>query len=385
MLFLICFSDAWLHTSERRNIYFLVVLIIAACAFISGFSKPRRIALAMFNGFTLWVLILFWMYFFYGLVLVKYNLFPVPYFSVLIITVISLIILFVDIPSKSIVEIFAKVCAVASVVACVFVYVNEWSLIMTGGIRIGNSASGNVNTLALCLGIMSIPIIYNVIIEKKFIYWIPYAIVAMTMIMTGSKKALIYIFLGIIIFTVLKYGIKLQKYILPVLVILVFSYLVFNNEFFYEIIGRRTVNFLDVVGFNINDTSSSVSTSMRLEMYRLSYEAFWQHPIWGGGWYYFSEYSGLRTYSHNNFFELLVTYGMVGFFIYYSMYLWLLIKLLNLFRKDDYAKLFLAILIVVIICDTGAVTFSSGILSYSVLVLIYLYIIKIKHEEDLSV
>jgi O-antigen ligase len=107
-------------------------------------------------------------------------------------------------------------------------------------------------------------------------------------------------------------------------------------------------------------------------------------PIFGGGWFYFSEYSGMGTYSHNNFLELLVTYGIVGFFTYYSMFFKVLLKLKKMYKRDNYAKLLVTMIIIILINDFAAVSFSFNILNYQVLAFGYLYFKDMQKEKKLK-
>jgi O-antigen ligase len=381
ILFLILFSNSVLRNQEHLKLYIGVALIIGIYAFFRGLLKPSRISKTVVSSFAVWLLVLFFMYFFYGVVLTKYNHFDADYFFFMFVVTLVTRLLFIDIHYKTMMEIFIKVCAFASVAVSVYILVNEWSLIISGGTRIGESGSGNVNTVAVYLGIMSIPIIYKVVFERKYNYLIPYSLSIVLMLLTGSKKALLFVVLGPVILLILKNRLRLHKYILPTLTIIVLVFFMFNNEYLYNIIGFRVIDFLGTLGFNIEGAEYSNSTALRLMMYKLGYEAFKSKPIFGGGWFYFSSYSGLGTYSHSNYMELLVTYGIIGFLIYYSMFLTVLVRLKRIIRLNDYAKLLFSMLLLIFINDFAAVSFSFNILNYQVLALGYLFIEGIQKEK----
>ena len=198
------------------------------------------------------------------------------------------------------------------------------------------------------------------------------------MLLTGSKKSLIFIIFSFIIFTVIKYRFKLHRYIIPFLLIMIMLFLVFYIDLFYNIIGKRIIDFIGTLGFNIDGAKYSNSTTLRLLMYKKGIEAFKTKPIFGGGWFYFSNYAGIETYSHSNYIELLVTYGITGFLLYYSMFFYILLKLLKLIKVDKYCKLLFTINVVLLINDLAAVQFSSNILYYLILCFSYLYIMGAK-------
>ena len=70
---------------------------------------------------------------------------------------------------------------------------------------------------------------------------------------------------------------------------------------------------------------------------------------------------GRSTYAHNNYYEILVNFGLVGFFIYYSMYVYLIVKLLRPVFRDgnDVAKLMMTLMAVILICEYGIVLYYS--------------------------
>lgn len=379
-LFLVLFSNAMLRTEEHIKLYIGVSLIICIYAIYRGLVKPSRISRTLVSGCTFWLVVLFSMYFIYGVVLTKYSYFDLDYFFFMFVMILITILLFIDVPFKDLMEILIKVCVFAAVAICLFILVNEWSIIISGGTRIGESGSGNVNTVAVYLGIMSIPCIYKVIFEKKYYYLLPYGLSTAIMLLTGSKKALVFIFCGLLMLSVLKNGIKLHKYILQILLAIVLLSFVLNNDFLYNIIGIRIIDFIGTLGFNIEGANISNSTLLRLMMYKLGYSAFLSKPLFGGGWFYFSYYSGLGTYSHNNYLELLVTYGVLGFSIYYSMFIIVLARLKKIIKVDNHAKLLFTMLIIILINDLAAVSFSYNILNYQVLVFGYLYLKGMRKE-----
>lgn len=373
IFFLILFSICILRNEEHLKLYIGLSILVCIFAFFRGLCKPSRISNAIANGFTFWIIILFSIYFFYGIALTKYDYFNAKYFFFMFVIILVTELLFIDVPAKNTIEIFIRVCAITSVAVSVYILINEWTLIIYGGTRIGESGSGNVNTVAIYLGTMSLPCVYKIICEKKYNYFISYCLSTITMLLTGSKMALLFILLGILILSILKNRIKLHKYILPLLATILLWFLIFNVEYLYNIIGFRVIDFIGSLGFDIEGASYSYSTTSRLQMYKLAYEAFLKKPIFGGGWFYFSVYSGLGTYTHSNVMELLVTYGIIGFIVYYSMFFVVLLKLKKYIKQDGYAKLLFAMIIIILINDFAAVSFSYNILNYQILLFGYLY------------
>lgn len=371
-LFLLLFSSSVLYNEKYLKIYILISILICILAFLRGIKKPYRFIKTIINSFTGWLIILFAMYFYYGLA--STNYFNADYFFFMFIMTLVNMLLFIDIPAKDMMQIFIKACALASVSVCLFIFNNEWPMIFSGTTRIGSTGSGNVNTVAIRLGMMVIPCYYKFYFERNYIYFFPYLIGVITMLLTGSKQSLIFIIMSLTIFTIIRNGFRIHKYIFPLTLIMVVFSAIFYINSLYNIIGKRIIDFIGALGLNIEGAQYSYSTTMRLFMYKKGIEAFKSKPIFGGGWFYFSEYTGLGTYSHSNYIELLVTYGIVGFLLYYSLVFYILLKLFKLIKKDRYSNMLFVLNFVFLLDDFVAIQFSMNSLYYFLLCFSYLYI-----------
>lgn len=381
VLFTTLFSNAVLRSEDNLLLYIGISILVIIYAIIRGLLKPSRFSKTIISGVSIWAVLLFFMYFFYGIVLTKYGYFNTKFFLFMLASMLVTVLLFVDIPINKMMKIFIKECAIASVAIVFFILLNEWSLIIEGGTRIGESGSGNVNTIAIYLGMMSVPCLYMIVFEKRIIYAIPYTLSIALMLLTGSKKALLLIVLSLLILTILKNKLKLHRYVPAVLGIILLLIFVFTNDYLYSIIGFRVIDFLNTIGFNVGGIGDSESSQLRLLMYELGAQAFWNHPLFGGGWFYFSVYSDFGTYSHNNYIELLVTYGLFGFIFYYGMFLSVLLKTIRIMKNDHYAKLIFTMIILILINDFAMVSFLSNVLNYQILILGYLYVNGTRREQ----
>lgn len=134
---------------------------------------------------------------------------------------------------------------------------------------------------------------------------------------------LMYLFYG---------GFKFKRTVIIAVVISMFIYMIFNNEYLYNIIGARTVDFLGNIGFGINEYNYSHSTQSREDLIATAWELFRQRPIIGNGYGAVAKVSPYGYYSHNNMMELLACYGLVGFFLFYYRH----IKSILLIRRKNY-------------------------------------------------
>lgn len=374
IFFIIIFSNITLRNENYLTIYMAISITICFFFYFIAISNLSKLLSTIFNAFSLWLMFIYFIFFLYGMALTKYSYFNSDYFLLMYVMTFISMFLLIDISNSTLIKIFIKTSVYTSIAVCLYLLINEWSLIISGGTRIGDSGSGNVNTVATYIGIMSIPCAYMMMYERKRAYYIIYPLLVVFMLMTGSKKSYIFIIMGLLLLAIYRNGLKIHKYITPLIMITGLIVLILNNEYLYSIIGSRTLDFLASVGINIEGAGYSTSTIQRLSMYNLAFQAFMENPIFGGGWFYFSAYTGLGTYSHNNFTELLVNYGIVGFAIYYSMHLFVLLRLRKIIQIDNHAKLFFCLIITILINDTAAVTFSTNLLNYLVLLVAYLYV-----------
>ena len=176
---------------------------------------------------------------------------------------------------------------------------------------------GNVNSIGLNIGLSSIFCFYIIISEKKYWYSTFFIVMIPCILLTGSRKALIFVIFNMILILYLQNRRSLKKIlkfsIITILVLTFFYYMIFNIPFFYEIIGDRMENLL---AFATGKGSNEGSINIRYNMTIIGLELFKSRPFTGYGIdNYRYLYAG--TYSHNNFIELMVGTGIVGVIFYY--------------------------------------------------------------------
>jgi O-antigen ligase len=372
VLTLIFFSGACLYDLDSLNAYIMIIVGVSLYTLFYCLNDLRRVTIPLQKSFFWWIVVLFGMYTFYGTMLPVYGEYNTDYMLFVALIILNVVFLFSTMGTQQSTNILIKASVYASMLICLYIGVNEWDSILAGNVRIGESGSGNVNTVGIYLGMLSIPVAYKIICEQKGKYLFIYGIQIIFMLLTGSKKALLFIFIGFILLLVLKNRWHLHRYFIPSMVLIAVIMLVMNNSLFYNIIGFRVIDFLGTLGFNVSNYYDSNSTNLRLMMYKLGWEAFKEHPLSGGGYFYFSHYSGLGTYTHNNYLELLVNYGILGFVLYYSMFFNVIKRVTRFVKESDMAKLYFTIIIVILINDSAAVMY-NGYLNYVACYFAYMF------------
>ena len=274
---------------------------------------------------------------------------------------------------------FAKACLITASAVVLILLITERDLIMAGSIRIGASLSGaNVNVVAGHLGIYSLGILFLYIKTKKKLILVPYTITVIFMLLTGSKKVFISIFLGITMY-IMYDGIKFKKVLLLFFIVSVLIVAILSNSSLYNVMGARTVSFLDTIGF-IENTSQTrdESTSVRLKLINTALKLFMEKPFFGWGYNVTARVSERHFYSHNNYVELLANNGILGFSIYYGMLFFLFIRALKLSKRDIGRYFIIASLLNLLLCDLAVVSYISGLVSYLIPIVTSVYLQKIR-------
>ena len=137
----------------------------------------------------------------------------------------------------------------------------EISNLGVGGVRIGDSLSGNVNVAGANFGILSIFMVYICEMLKKIFNWIILAFVVGVMLLTGSKMTLIILALDLVYFFIN----SKNKGVTLLLVIgagIILLFLVFSVPVFYNVIGYRVEDMMYQL-FGIGPGHASNSTNVR--------------------------------------------------------------------------------------------------------------------------
>lgn len=193
------------------------------------------------------------------------------------------------------------------------------------------------------------------------------------MLLTGSRKALIII-VGTIFLFVCFYNGEHKRwrniFLAALAGILLFVFIMINDEL-YMLIGARIVRLIqELTGYKTGENSMSLRKSMIFS----GLQWFLQKPVLGYGLDGFAEMygqsKGWKVYSHCNFIEILVGGGLVGFFLYYFIYIYILDKLRKrVFEHYDIAETFIFSLLLVLLFNNAALVCYADIIYISIIML----------------
>lgn len=228
---------------------------------------------------------------------------------------------------------------------------------LLSGIRLGTEIN-QVNILGMYAANTTILCVYYAMLKNKKYFYIIAILPFLVSLSSGSRTALAMCFLGVILLMLLHHGTrKIYKGVLAALVVGVVFYYLLNLPFFDKTI-ERTVELLNI----FSDTELiDHSAQIRFFMIDFGMDQFRKNPIWGYGAdsaRYLLNQVLYNTYLHNNYVELLVNYGLIGFLLYYSIFVNILLKIIPMLKgKNPEAIAITVLLVIKLIADYGTVSY----------------------------
>lgn len=275
-------------------------------------------------------------------------------------------------------DILKKIVILTSAIAGIYIFLSEYHEIMSRwqdflststGYRLGISSGINPNSITWTFGVMALLAIHFFMIEKKASLLLIYGFDIIVIFFTGSKNGLVLAGIPLVIYAIKALRKADLKTIIAIIIFaIIMWYAIHNISFLYTLIGRRIDSMFYTIGFQNESSFASAgmdmgSTEKRIEMIGEAINMYWEKPIFGWGIGAFAKYSGYGYYCHNNFFEILVSGGLILFIIYYSF---IFLKAFQIFfmRKGNKKDLAIMLCISVFLLDISTVNFYSNIIFY---------------------
>ena len=238
------------------------------------------------------------------------------------------------------------------------------------GIDSGNrldSEVDNINTLGMLSATSVVITIYYLVFKKsRNILAIISAVFGVVMTAaSGSRKALVMLILGALLVFLFKYvSNDIFMSIIKIAVFAVVAFFVIRwllSLPIFSVVEERMQTMIN--SFLDNGGKVDHSTWIREQYQIIGINQFKETPILGIGignsHFLTSRYFGKDTYLHNNFVELLSCGGIIGFTIYYSIYLYCFVKLFKVRNSSPCVKMLLILMILLLIMDYGMVSYYS--------------------------
>ena len=204
-------------------------------------------------------------------------------------------------------------------------YVQNVDIASLGADRIttnenSDSILPNVNTVGLFLSLSFVYFFYSYFYRKKSYFLLIAAVSFIIIFLFGARKSIVSLAICILM---MLYKLNSSARIKIILLSLLFISLLFvyiPTEYL-SFVSERLAQ-LNFFSNQINELDESDAN--RILLLKSGFFYGMDSPILGNGYYSFSqlllkEY-GFATYSHNNFIEIFVGGGIIGFTLYYSLY-----------------------------------------------------------------
>lgn len=284
---------------------------------------------------------------------------------VVIIAMITSVSIYIDTPEdlERIIKLYILSMTVIVLVELSYVPFEDWSEGYMGSHFSGSNSNG-VAFLVFCAELMAFYEFYS---KGKKGYVLLVALFVLFIILSGSRKAMFAAIAGPLMFVVL--SVYKRNYFFNILLILTLAFVVvfyiMTDENAYNTIGRRFASMFD---FWFENRTHKVDNSLYMRSYyiQLAQEMFSEAPIWGKGMGNFARiidevYKLEGVYSHNNYWQILSELGLIGFFLYYSLYITTIIRLIkaSFVNKSRICLMFLCFMILLMLLETGLVTYNS--------------------------
>lgn len=257
------------------------------------------------------------------------------------------------------------------IVSVLIIVLLEFSIVpiesWTEGSMGSHFSGSNPNGVAFIVFCAELMAFYEFYSKNKKGYLLLVILFLAFIILTSSRKGLFAALAGPLLFVV--FSTYKRNYLLNILTVFSLAVLIFafimTDENAYQAIGRR---FNSMFNFMFESQTTKTDNSMYMRMYYidLAKEVFSKSPILGAGfgnfsYYIVSTYDLTGVYSHNNYWQLLSEFGIVGFTLYYSMYLYILVKLAKgaFVNKSRVNLLFFVFMVVLLVLEIGLVDYYS--------------------------
>ncbi len=225
----------------------------------------------------------------------------------------------------------------------------------TGGVRIGREINQE-NTFGMYNATTVIVAFYYLFYRKRYkLFHISMISISFLFAMSsGSRKALLMICIGVLFLIYKRYGLKKLYKVVIIVAILLLVFTIIIRLPMFELINRRLELAMETL---TGEGKGDSSARTRFKMIADGWEIFKERLLIGYGANNYAYVTGYWTYAHNNFIEILVDFGLIGFVLYYLAYVFAMNNLLK--SKQDAGKALSAIFLVRLLMEVALVTYYS--------------------------
>ena len=215
--------------------------------------------------------------------------------------------------------------------------------------------------------------------RKKVRYVLFNLLFVFTIFATGSRKGLIILAVScVFLINILNKKSKKVVYgIIAIGLIILTYFLTKNVPALYEVIGSRMEELFNLI---LNKSVNDASINTRMTLIKIAVDFIKAQPIFGYGLDAFRIIGPWEIVSDNNYLDILVSSGIIGFIIYYSYVLLVLYDYWRIKKKSNICKIFFFVFILNLIMEYAQVTYFER--SYGIINTMLFYILYNERKGD---
>lgn len=209
----------------------------------------------------------------------------------------------------------------------------------------------NANTYGRVFAYSIVAGLYFALYKNKWWYGLGCILLLLFALSSGSKKSILIIIIGATVLMFFRYGLKYAlRFLFGMVAAGAILYFVMQLPIFETAFNRFSL-FLS--------GEQDYSDRVRSSMISVGWDLFCEKPIIGWGLNAYSVVSSFNVYSHNNYIEMLVNFGFVGFVLFYSIYVYILrgLRYSLKLKYSQYVMMF-TIIVAILITDYGIVSYA---------------------------
>ena len=218
-----------------------------------------------------------------------------------------------------------KILGLAVYAFAITAYING-SLIQ-GRLAISESGNANATAIMMYVGFVLAAYFWNKGIFYKILTIVYIPIALSNIALSGSRKGFIGTALFITLFIISSYlpSIKKKNALRTIVSFVLFlAVMIVIYNLFAPI-------FIDSVLFSRLNMMGDESNAVRLMMYQDAFRLFKEYPIFGIGYDNYQYMGIFNAYTHSTYAEVLVSSGIIGTLIYFSIYISIIRKVIKLY------------------------------------------------------
>lgn len=190
---------------------------------------------------------------------------------------------------------------------------------------------------------------------------------------TGSRKSLVIFSFLFIAYLSKVWRMKPRLLLTVSLLLLVVPFLVLTSPGLLDNIESFSRQLLAVDRVFEALEGNDNSFMLRMEMVETAKQLFLQNPFLGGGLGFFAETSGFGAYAHNNYWELLVSGGLLLTCLFYLIHLTIILRLLPRLSRKNFEVTAAILLVATLLFDDMAMVTYDQLIVVLLMVLLILW------------